>query len=535
MRVAHDGSPHSLNPFEQNLDAFLGPAPAALAPAATPATRARATVPSAVRSLVVVGNLPVLSGLWLSQFADREARERGAVCLLRVDRDSVQLELFVAHGARPAIRPQATLAEALRAIAPVAAEWLVVPPGLDSLEIPGETGEVVILTGADDAAVVAAYGLVKRCVESLDRRESGRILRRTAPRISVTVLGASDDDVAAVRDKLDKTTRALLKVDLPVRGGLQRVAPTESAFRGTFDAHAPIVADLFAMIRTAEAAASLDAGATSTEDEAPPIAARAERFSARPERVAPRRNSFEPSAFRTGSIPFTRSGVLPPLAASAPTEALTAPSARAGRVASTEPVRAFVAPTSAVSTAFPVAPASLPSAVKPVVSVPNGAYHAASIPTPTSARKEALRPPSTQPASTSAALPPEIIAPTRARAVSHALPDALVPELVGLEPIAIRAPRDSGVELAIDADGRLHIVGRATDATAILRVRGWARDHGELLSMADPRIARAEPIIDLVVSDLRDARAIDGATVHVLTLVEIAGRRGYLAQIAPRD
>ena len=100
------------------------------------------------------------------------------------------------------------------------------PPGLDSLEIPGETGEVVILTGADDAAVVAAYGLVKRCVESLDRRESGRILRRTAPRISVTVLGASDDDVAAVRDKLDKTTRAFLKVDLPVRGGLQRVAPT---------------------------------------------------------------------------------------------------------------------------------------------------------------------------------------------------------------------------------------------------------------------------------------------------------------------
>ena len=54
MSVAHDGSPHSLNPFEQNLDAFLGPAPAALAPAATPATRARATVPSAVRSLVVV-------------------------------------------------------------------------------------------------------------------------------------------------------------------------------------------------------------------------------------------------------------------------------------------------------------------------------------------------------------------------------------------------------------------------------------------------------------------------------------------------
>ena len=104
-------------------------------------------------------------------------------------------------------------------------------------------------------------------------------------------------------------------------------------------------------------------------------------------------------------------------------------------------------------------------------------------------------------------------------------------------PIAPRAPRDQHLELAIDADGRLHIVGRATDATAILRARGWAREHGELLSLADPRISSGErgidPVIDLVVSDLRDARAIDGATVHVLTLGEIAGRRGYLAQIAP--
>ena len=64
-------------------------------------------------------------------------------------------------------------------------------------------------------------------------------------------------------------------------------------------------------------------------------------------------------------------------------------------------------------------------------------------------------------------------------------------------------------------------------------MRGWAREHGELLAMADARIAPLEPAIDLVVSDLRDARAIDGATVHVLTLVELGGRRGYLAQIAP--
>ena len=88
------------NPFDRNLDAFLG--------TRTPERKGSA---SASRTLVLVGNLPVLSGLWLSQFADREARERGAACMLRIDDDAVQIELFVANGRRPSIRPQATLAD----------------------------------------------------------------------------------------------------------------------------------------------------------------------------------------------------------------------------------------------------------------------------------------------------------------------------------------------------------------------------------------------------------------------------------------
>ena len=102
--------------------------------------------------------------------------------------------------------------------------------------------------------------------------------------------------------------------------------------------------------------------------------------------------------------------------------------------------------------------------------------------------------------------------------------------LDGLTAIAIRAPSDKSIELALDEEGRLHIVGRACDAGAILRVSAWAREHAELLAMADARIARAEPLVDLVVANLRDARAIDGAIVHLLTLVEVGGRRGYLAQ-----
>jgi hypothetical protein len=453
------------NPFDRNLDAFLGTR-----------TPERKGAVGAARALVLVGNLPVLSGLWLSQYADREARERGAVCMLRVDSDAVQLELFIANGRRPSVRPQATLAEALRSVAPAVSAWLVVPRASDPVAVPVDANEIVVLTGADDPAVIAAYTLVKRCVESIESRGD----LRSRPRISVTVLGASDDESALVEHKLDKTTRAFLDVDLPVRGGLQRVKPIESAFRGTFDAHAPLVEDVFAMIRAAEAAASNEVP-MSNDSTSRERGDRGERFAPRRERLAPRRTLIEP-----GPIPFNRAGAIPPM------------------------------PASPVRTAAVAAPAPDATEIKPE-------------PTPIAAAPA----PAARVAPLHGALPPEPLAPARARIIKGELPAQLVPELAGLEPIALRAPRDNHIELAIDGEGRLHVVGRATEAAAILRVRGWARDHAEILALADTRISRADPMIDLVVPDLREARSIDGVTVHVLTLVEVAGRRAYVAQVAP--
>lgn len=208
---------------------------------------------------------------------------------------------------------------------------------------------------------------------------------------------------------------------------------------------------------------------------------RGERFAPRRERLAPRRTLIEP-----GPIPFTRSAAIPPMPASpARAPAVVAP-----------------APVAAAEPAPAPAPAPAPVPAARATAVPG-------------------------------ALPPEPLAPARARIIKGELPAQLVPELAGLEPIALRAPRDNHIELAIDGEGRLHVVGRATEAAAILRVRGWARDHAEILALADNRISRADPMIDLVVPDLREARSIDGVTVHVLTLVEVAGRRAYVAQVAP--
>jgi hypothetical protein len=118
------------------------------------------------------------------------------------------------------------------------------------IEIPEGTASTVILTGADDPAVLAAYELVKRCMASIDARTS----IGTRPSISVTVLGADSDTSAQVGGKLRAVAQRFLDIELPVDGGLQRVAPVESAFRGTFDAPSPTLAQIYALMSEAEAA-----------------------------------------------------------------------------------------------------------------------------------------------------------------------------------------------------------------------------------------------------------------------------------------
>jgi hypothetical protein len=550
MSKLHD-NPNDRTPIDQHLDALLGPAPAHPS-----AARTRGGGPIATRVLVVAGHLPKHASIWLSQYAGNEAREHGSVCILRLDVDAVQVELFVGGGPRPTIRLGASLPEALRAIAPGVASWLVVPRASDPIEVPEDADEVTFLIGPGNAAVVGGYELIKRCVESVRRRDAARTNPRRT-RFGVVVVGAAEEEVARAKATLGASTRTFLEFEIPVCVGEQRIAPSEGAFRGTFDVPSPLVADLFAMIRAAEAAAlSESVEAASGGARTAPM----ERFSARPERLAPQRRELPDHR----PIPFTRSapatqGAQPPTRPSmsavhgntvvrAPAAMAPGPAAKPHAVQVLKPAPAAlpaIAPVAQPAAALrepparrapeqridlgrtSVAPSVAPSiapSVAPAISPPKS-----QIPVQPSAA------PRVEPAARPAAgsLPPEPVVPSRARAVEGELPAVLAPELAGLEPIAFRAPREKHIELAIDAEGRLHIVGRASDATAILRVRGWAREHGELLAMADARIAPLEPAIDLVVSDLRDARAIDGATVHVLTLVELGGRRGYLAQIAP--
>jgi hypothetical protein len=486
---------------------------------------------AARRTLVLVGHLPVMSGLWLSQYADREARESGPVCLVRVAADSVQLELFRTGSRRPSIRPQAKYDEALRAIAPVVSHWLVVPQSssTEALDIPAGTDDIVVLTGSDQAAVVAAYKLVKAAHEASERAGGAR------PAISVAVLGADAAETAHVAARIGEAAGAALSTHVPVRGGLQRVAPVESSFRGTFDDPAPSLGRICEIISGASVARPMAAAAAeSIGDAAAPDEVRSQsraharadvhadhaplRFAPRSDRRAPSaRVAVEPIPFRS-EPPARRAPERVPPARVAPAPAaipldrqgearsraiLAEASGMLRDAASVLRDRTPAAPTAPAST---VPPSTASAAADPQLQPARGAYHASAVAGPS-------------------------VAPPLARIVEGGLPESLVVFVDGLTRVDHVAPRCERIEFAVDAAGRLHLVCRIDDLRPLQRARLWLRENVALLRRAYPEVVTADdPAVDVFVQDLHDLSPIDGATIHMIRQLEFAGRRCFDVQ-----
>jgi hypothetical protein len=498
---------------------------------------------AARRTLVLVGHLPVMSGLWLSQYADREARESGPVCLVRLSADSVQLELFRTGSRRPSIRPQATYEEALRAIGPTVSHWLVVPQHshTEAIEIPEGTDDIVVLTGADQAAIVAAYKLVKSAHEAAERAGGAR------PAISVAVLGADPAETAHVAARIGEAAGAALSTHIPVRGGLQRVAPVESSFRGTFDDPSPALRQICEIIgaasgggghaldstgdgflageRTSAAGNLASSGGSARPEERDEESRRAHMDHA-PLRFAPRTDRRAPAGRAlSDAIPFRAE----PPARRAPAERVppvrTPPLSAASRVVEREegtPLdprsearsREVLAQASATlrEQSNPLreqgsrTPRDTPPAQAPVVQPTRGSYHASAVAGPSAG-------------------------PPIARIVEGGLPESLVTFVPGLERVDHVAPRCERIEFAVEQGGRLHLVCRVDDLRMLERARVWLRENGGLFRRAYPEIARTDdPAIDVFVQDLRDLAPIEGATLHMIRQLEFAGRRCFDVQ-----
>ncbi len=133
--------------------------------------------------------------------------------------------------------------------------------------------------------------------------------------------------------------------------------------------------------------------------------------------------------------------------------------------------------------------------------------------------------------SVAATPPPSPSIPPPSRASALARTDALASLLPGLRTLSVRSPVAQSVELATDADGRLHLLACAdspdacpTAAADLTAAAAWAQAHARLLGAAEPSLRAAEsPPLHLLTPTPRAARALVGTTIRVHALAHANG------------
>ena len=201
--------------YDALAELFLGEGPATTTVPAAEST----PDPALTRRIegLIIGHLPVLAAAWVTQYAKHLAeQEKRPIGLLRVRAGQVSIEAILPT-AGPSIAPtagapfEAAVAEAAR----LTAVWVVRVDELTEprlAEIPG-IDALTLLTGADEAAVVASYRTIKRMTEQPGEGEM-------VP-FGIAVMGSTAERARQAAERLSRT--ASIHVGRPV--GLTACVP----------------------------------------------------------------------------------------------------------------------------------------------------------------------------------------------------------------------------------------------------------------------------------------------------------------------
>jgi hypothetical protein len=427
--------------YDTLTDLFLGEgclAPAQIAvpvPSEPPAHEPKARPGPALEALVL-GHLPVLASAWVGQYAKHVAQTSGQpVALLRVRAGSVALDLIGGtSGSASAREPLATLDEALREGAAHTDRWVLSVEATSEPRLAAMLGAagidtLTLLTGADEAAVVACYRTIKSL---LGKRRTGDDPDDTgAASIQLGVMGASPERAEEAGQKLSHATETFLGQRPKIVACVSKIGGSVSRplYRGT-DERA--VEELVGVIR----------GLSWVKRAKPPFI------------------SGEPQVVHRMPSP----GPVPP----------------PPRVAS-------------------VAPQTTPTMGRIGIPMPES---------PGAGTSET---------------------------------GVLAAHVPGLAPIAFRCPYVGRVELAMSADGRMHLLARAehgyglgSAAAHLAGAAAWAKAHSDLLTAACPGLSlnagAASPISHLFTDHAPEARSVldSEIRVHLLAEARVSGNGAHI-------
>jgi len=469
------------DPIDEVTSMFLTHANAVAAPEAE----------TAVLELLIMGHLPVRAHVWLPPYASEIAREVGPTALIRLDSSEPGLLIVGGDDFVPSAELFRNVREAILGVGAHIRTWLVSLPvqaGYDRV-LRAQPERITILSGADDLAVTEAYRLLK----ALDA--ASQVAATELPRLGLAVMGAGRDEAADAARRINGIATELLGTPVPLVACVPKIdAPPPSTGWYQFPGIAqPELDDISIWIREtrprpAGAASPAASGAPPVTDS---LSAAVEK-SAAGMAVADEREVPVPVVEREVMLPPTR------------------------RRASAEPGQALDFSQTPLSTT------SVPPVTKPPGRVAAPQAEADGPPEPVKLAPKAAtgveaKPPATPPAPGVEREPPAL-----ARYVSE------------LAPLPARCPGHDAIELAVDRDGMVHLLGREPTLREMHHVASWVRRHRGLLAQACPDQVFADEMKvvwhlftddPLRVTDLYES----GLHLHLLVPVDVEGRKGWYA------
>lgn len=215
-------------------------------------------MPRPLTDVLVVGHLPVRSGLWLTPYADAVAREHGCVGLVRLDGGEPSLQVVRGSDGLEATAAPDTLQQSIAELAGEVNAWIVRPGNADEAVelVAAGSPQVTILTSADEAAVVAAYQVIKNLAQAAQDGDCA------VPHVCLAVMGADQSAAETVVERLNRTTVSFLGVEVRLACSLARMDAGIRSTRYQSFSHEPIpaLADVLAWVKEAQSVAPRRAG-----------------------------------------------------------------------------------------------------------------------------------------------------------------------------------------------------------------------------------------------------------------------------------
>mgnify|MGYP001359740325 FL=1 len=421
--------------------------------------------------LLLVGHLPVLGSAWVLQYAKHVAQHSGApVGLIRLSGGEATVDLTLPPSeVPPQSGPMPSIAEAVKYVAQRTGRWIIrldesadratAADAASSIRI---ADRVTVLTGADEAAVVGCY----RVIKTLEPGEG-------TPRLHVAVMGSNPARAEEAAGKLSKAAEKFLKSRVTSEACSAKITPGSSVnvYRGRPNAgHA----DLISLLR----------GGPAPTEAPKPIAVQTELESELLDHDFVDAHESEDQKVETE---FSAQ-----VSESAPQTVIRnvvqTPSQNLRQNGSEAHIRSRT-----------------PS--QPVIR--NTVQHQAQ-----NEVQNKFRAP----------------APTDAQSSQSPESHGLARHLECLEPLASKCPYAPEVELAVDPEGRLHLIARASNDPgltlgALTTAKSWAEAHASLMTMAHPRLRTASAVCHLMTDAPKSVRRLGDSELKLHLLTAPAGTR----------